>query len=218
MIVERLICVAIGYACGLFQTSYIYGRMHGIDIREHGSGNAGTTNALRTLGKKAGLITLLGDALKCVLAVLLAHLLFEKSHPDTIKLLGLYAAAGTILGHNFPFYLKFKGGKGIAATAGLLASFDIRLALVALTVFAATFLISHYVSLGSLLVYVTFAVGAVIMGQMGVFGMEQRYLNELYAVILALAVLAFWKHRSNIGRLFSGKENKTYIGSKKKEA
>lgn len=218
MIMERLICVAIGYVCGLFQTSYIYGRMHGIDIREHGSGNAGTTNALRTLGKKAGLITLLGDALKCVLAVVITHLIFGKSHPDVIKLLGMYASAGTILGHNFPFYLKFKGGKGIAATAGLLLAFDLRITLAALVVFAAVFLITHYVSLGSLLVYVTFAVGAVIMGQQGMFGMEQRYLNELYAVILFLAVLAFWKHRSNIKRLLAGNENKTYIGSKKKEA
>lgn len=214
---ERLICIAVGYACGLFQTSYIYGRMHGIDIRDYGSGNAGTTNALRTLGKRAGLITLLGDALKCVLAVLLVHLIFGKSHPDMIKLLGMYASAGTILGHNFPFYLKFKGGKGIAATAGMLLAFDLRITLAALVVFATVFLLTHYVSLGSLLVYVAFIVGAVIMGQAGMFGMEQRYLNELYIVALLLAVLAFWKHRSNIGRLLAGNENKTYIGGKKKE-
>ena len=73
---ERLICLAIGYVFGLFQTSYIYGRMHGIDIRKHGSGNAGTTNMLRTLGTKAGAITLLGDALKCILAVLLVRTIF----------------------------------------------------------------------------------------------------------------------------------------------
>ena len=72
----RIICLAVGYACGLFQTSYIYGKKSGIDIREHGSGNAGTTNALRTLGKKAGALTLLGDCLKCVVAVVIARLLF----------------------------------------------------------------------------------------------------------------------------------------------
>ena len=66
---ERLVCLILGYVCGLFQTGYIYGRLHHIDIRNHGSGNAGTTNALRTLGWKAGVITFLGDSLKCVLAV-----------------------------------------------------------------------------------------------------------------------------------------------------
>lgn len=126
---ERILCVLIGYICGLFQTSYLYGKAQGIDIRNYGSGNAGTTNALRTLGAKAGAITLLGDCFKCVIAVVIVHLIFGKSHPEMIRLLGLYAAAGTILGHNFPFYLNFKGGKGIAATAGLLLSFDLRLTL-----------------------------------------------------------------------------------------
>ena len=120
---------------GLFQTSYIYGKAHGIDIRDYGSGNAGTTNALRTLGRKAGAITFLGDCFKCVVAVLIVWLIFGKTQGENFKLLGLYAAAGTILGHNFPFYLKFRGGKGIAATAGLLFSFDWRLMLVALAVF-----------------------------------------------------------------------------------
>ena len=119
---ERILCVLIGYICGLFQTSYLYGKVHGIDIRNYGSGDAGTTNALRTLGAKAGAITLLGDCFKCVIAVVIVHLIFGKSHPEMIRLLGMYAAAGTILGHNFPFYLNFKGGKGIAATAGLLLS------------------------------------------------------------------------------------------------
>ena len=73
---ERLICIVIGYACGLLQTSYLYGKAHGIDIREHGSGNAGTTNALRTLGTKAGVITFIGDCLKCMVAVLLVLLIF----------------------------------------------------------------------------------------------------------------------------------------------
>ena len=114
----------------IFQTSYIYGRTKGIDIREHGSGNAGTTNALRTLGKKAGAITLAGDCIKCILAVLTVRLIFGASHPELLKLLTVYAAAGTILGHNFPFYLGFRGGKGIAATAGLIISFDWRITLV----------------------------------------------------------------------------------------
>ena len=211
---ERVICLLIGYVCGLFQTSYIYGKAHGIDIREHGSGNAGTTNALRTLGAKAGALTFLGDCFKCVLAVVIVRLIFGGTHPDTIRLLGLYASAGAILGHNFPFYLKFKGGKGIACTAGLLLSFDWRLTLAALVVFLIAFFTTHYVSLGSLLVYVVFLLGLVLMGQTGQFAMETAHIHEMYLVAALLALLAFYKHRANIVRLLHGNENKTYLKKK----
>lgn len=212
---ERLICIAIGYLCGLFQTSYLYGKAHGIDIRNYGSGNAGTTNALRTLGTKAGVITFLGDCFKCVIAVLIVWFIYGRSHQDVFKLLSLYAAAGTILGHNFPFYLKFRGGKGIAATAGLLVSFDWRLTLAALTVFLVVFLTTHYVSLGSLLVYVVFVSGLIIMGQTGQFAMEPARIHEMYILACLLAVLAVYKHRENIVRLVHGNENKTYLKKKK---
>ena len=84
---ERIVCLLIGYGFGLFQTGYFYGKRNGIDIRKHGSGNAGTTNALRTMGKKAGAITLLGDCMKAVLAILLVTLIFQKGHPEEIMLL-----------------------------------------------------------------------------------------------------------------------------------
>ena len=183
----RIICLLIGYAFGLFQTSYIYGRTKGIDIREHGSGNAGTTNALRTLGKKAGAITLAGDCIKCILAVLTVRLIFGASHPEMLKLLTVYAAAGTILGHNFPFYLGC-GGKGIAATAGLIISFDWRITLVCAALFFLNLAVTHYVSLGSMMVYVVFFAMAVIMGQAGCFALEPPYLYEMYVVIALLAV------------------------------
>ena len=210
----RVICLLIGYCFGLFQTSYIYGRLHGIDIRDYGSGNAGTTNALRTLGRKAGVITFFGDCFKCVFAVLAEHLLFGKTYPDMIRLLAVYAAAGTILGHNFPCYLKFRGGKGIAATAGLIVSFDWRITLIALVLFAAVFLTTHYVSLGSLVVYGVLMIGTLVLGQMGLFAMPADYLYEMYIVVAFLTVLAVWKHRENIQRLIAGTERKTYLSSK----
>jgi len=213
---ERLICLLIGYGCGLFQTSYIYGKAHGIDIREYGSGNAGMTNALRTFGAKAGAITFLGDCLKCVAAVLIVRIIFGNSHAEYIKLLGLYAAGGTILGHNYPFYMKFRGGKGIAATAGLFLSFDWRITLLGLIVFLIAFFTTHYVSLGSLLIYIVFVIGTIIFGQMGLYHMEQRYLNEMYIAAILLACLAFYKHRENIKRIIHGEENKTYLKSKNK--
>lgn len=215
---ERIICLAIGYALGLFQTAYIYGKMHGIDIRQHGSGNAGTTNTLRVLGTKAGLIVFAGDVLKCIFAVVLSSLVFGKSHPEMIYLLKLYAAAGAILGHNFPFYLGFKGGKGIAATAGLILSFHPIFLPVGVIMFFGTFLTTHYVSLGSLLVYAAFMVQIVLSGQFGLFpGMSQQHLIELYIIAAFLTAMAYYKHRENIKRLLKGEERKTYLFKKNKE-
>ncbi len=214
----RLVCLAIGYLCGLFETSYIYGRFHGIDIREHGSGNAGTTNMLRTLGLKAGLITFAGDVLKCFVAIIVCYLLFGNSHKDMIPLLKMYAGAGVIMGHNYPFYLHFKGGKGIAATAGLVLSFDPLVSIFGIITFFTTFFTTHYVSLGSILVYIGLSIEIIVMGQLGCFHMSQPLLIELYAITLALAALAFWKHRENIKRLLSGTERKTYLKKKQEES
>ena len=206
----------IGYVFGLFQTAYLYGKLHGIDIRNYGSGNAGTTNTLRTLGTKAGLIVLLGDIMKCILAIVLTNILFQNSHPDEIYLLKIYAAAGAILGHNFPFYLHFKGGKGIAATAGMILSFHPWLIPMGVILFFGTFFTTHYVSLGSLLVYAGFMTELVVLGQMGIFGMPQAALNEMYVVAGFLTVMAYYKHKDNIKRLLSGTERKTYLTHKNK--
>ncbi len=213
---ERIICIIIGYVFGMFQTAFFYGKMHGIDIREHGSGNAGTTNALRVLGTKAGLIVFAGDVLKCMIAVWITTLIFKGSHADEIYLLKLYTAAGAILGHNYPFYLKFKGGKGIAATAGLILAFHPYFIPVGFVLFFGVFLTTHYVSLGSLLIYVGLMTEMVICGQTGLFGATQPVLNEMYAVTAFLTILAFYKHKENIRRLLHGNERKTYLFKKNK--
>lgn len=213
---ERIICVIIGYVFGMFQTAFFYGKMHGIDIREHGSGNAGTTNTLRVLGTKAGLIVFAGDVLKCIVAILICGLIFAGSHPTEVYLLKLYTAAGAILGHNYPFYLKFKGGKGIAATAGLILSFHPHFILVGLILFFGTFLTTHYVSLGSLLIYTGLMIQMVVYGELGFFGVERSVRIEMYLVTAFLTVLAFYKHRENIKRLIKGNERKTYLFKKNK--
>lgn len=213
---ERVICLLIGYAFGLIQTAYIYGKIHGIDIREHGSGNAGTTNTLRVLGTKAGLIVLVGDIAKCMIALAIVSIIYKGSHPDTIYLLKIYTAAGAILGHDFPFYLNFKGGKGIAATAGLILSFHPSFIPVGVIIFFGIFLTTHYVSLGSLLVYLGFMIQLVVSGQMGILGnMSQANLLEMYGIGVLLAGLAYYKHWDNIKRLASGTERKTYLFKKK---
>lgn len=213
----RVICILIGYVLGLFQTSYIIGRAHGIDIRDYGSGNAGTTNMLRTMGTKAGLLTFAGDCLKCILAIVLVRCLFAENYRDILPLLSMYAAAGVILGHNFPFYLKFRGGKGIAATAGFVLSFHPIMSICGIIIFFTVFFTTHYVSLGSILVYVGILIELPILGQAGCFHMDQAHLNEMYAVAFFLAVMAFWKHRENIKRLLAKTERKTYLTKKNKQ-
>lgn len=215
---ERVACLMIGYMCGLIQTGYIVGKMKGIDIREHGSKNAGTTNVLRTMGAKYGAMVLLGDAVKCLLAVLICYFLFGESCKDWIKLLHLYAGAGAVLGHNYPFYMHFKGGKGIAATAGIVISFGPLLTLLGVITFFGTFFLTHYVSLGSMLVYVGLMIEVVVLGERGFFGfppeIARPMLNEFYIVVFLLGVMAFVRHKENIKRLINGNERKTYLKKK----
>ena len=214
--IERLICVLIGYVFGLFQTSYIIGKIHKTDIREHGSGNAGTTNALRTFGKKAGAMTLLGDCLKCVLAVVVVRLIFRDKSADMLPLLAIYAAAGCVLGHNFPITLGFRGGKGIAASVGFLIAFDWRLFALCVIVFFVLFFGTHYVSLCSLSCYLIALIAMIVRGEMGGYGMDRIHTTEMYIVMVFLTALAFWRHRANIVRLASGTENKVFLGKSKK--
>ena len=213
---ERIVCILIGYIFGLFQTGYLYGRMNHVDIRKMGSGNAGSTNALRTLGVKAGVCTFLGDSFKCIFAVLAVRLIFGGNYGEILPLLSIYAGLGAVLGHNFPFYLGFKGGKGIAAMAGLLAALtNLWITLIALVVFVTIGAVTKYVSVGSIAVVLIFFAGVVFRGQTGSYGMESVYLYEMYAVAGFLALLAIWKHRANIQRLMNGTENKISFGKKK---
>lgn len=210
---ERLICVAIGYLFGLLQTGYLYGKIKHIDIRQYGSGNAGTTNALRTLGWKAGAITFLGDCLKCVAAVAVVRVIYGGTQ-DNISLLAMYAGMGAVLGHNFPFYLKFKGGKGIAATAGLIFATNPIMMLIAAVVFILIVAVTRYVSLGSLVLVTVFVAEVVVYGQMGGFALTQPELYEMYAITVGLMLMAFYRHRANIKRLLNGTENKFGAGKK----
>ena len=213
MIIARIIALGIGYAFGLFQTGYLYGKSKGIDIRKEGSGNAGTTNSLRVLGWKAGLITFLGDLFKAIFSVLLVYFIFRGIYPETIRLLEIYAGFGTVLGHNFPFYLQFKGGKGIACTSGMILAVCPLAAPICLILFIGSIAITRYVSLGSILVVTAYLIQVVVFGQMGYLHMEAAYLPEFYIVSACFTVMAIWRHKENIKRLLNGTENK--LGAKK---
>lgn len=193
------ISILMGYLLGCFQTSYILAKFYKhIDIREHGSGNAGSTNALRVMGLKMGLLTFFGDLMKAVIAVVVAGMIFDN------QMVGLFAGFAVVIGHNWPVFLKFKGGKGIAATLGLILAFDLKIGLVIWAVTAIIILTTKYVSLGSLVMVTLFPVSLLILypGNWVAFG-----------VSVVLMVMAYYRHRANISRLLSGTENK--IGQKR---
>ena len=211
---ERLVCLAVGYLFGIFQTGYIYGRVHGIDIRKYGSGNSGSTNALRVMGKKAGLTVFLGDFLKTVIPCMAVRFVF-KDQPDYAYVYMLYIGLGVILGHNYPFYLHFKGGKGIASMAGILVSMDWRVTLVCASLFLGAVILTRYVSLGSILVVTAFFIQMVFFGLRGDYAVAEGDRMEFFAVAGVLMVMAIWRHRANIRRLLKGTENKLW-GNKEK--
>ena len=220
MILARILCLAGGYLCGLLQTSYIYGRLNGIDIREYGSGNAGTTNALRVLGKKAGLVVFLGDVFKAIIAAVIVRLVMKGIYPNETYMFIAYAGFGVVLGHNFPFYLKFKGGKGIAATAGVVLGFlDPVIILTCLVIFTVAVAITRYVSLGSILMVTTFATMYTIFAVSGKYSFDlnvaasKECMLESVIVVIVMALMAIYRHKANIKRLINHEENK--LGSKK---
>ena len=180
---------------GCLQSAYFVGKMWNVDIRQHGSGNLGTTNALRVLGKKAGIITFLCDCLKSVIAFVICYNVFGKSH-----LMGLYGCLGAILGHDFPFYLGFKGGKGIASTIGMgfcmVATISPIYWLSAVTGIGGI-LIKGYVSMGSLMFIVMLPVLSAVI----------HAGAEVVIITAFLASLAVYQHRANIKRIIAGNEN-----------
>lgn len=195
----RILGFVIGYFAGCINFAYLIGRFkEHIDIRDFGSGNSGTTNAIRVMGWKLGLVTFFGDFFKCLLSYLLVSMIFDN------ELAGLYAGFGAVIGHNWPVFLKFRGGKGIAASTGLLFAVNPLGGLIIVLIVSAIIYISRYVSLGSLVL-------ATLMPIM--FFIVKDGQIEFVILGAILMVIAYWRHKANIKRLLEGKENK--LGSKK---
>lgn len=204
----RIIALIIGYFFGTIQTGYIYGKIHGVDIRQHGSGNTGATNSLRTFGWKGGVITFAGDCLKAVLSILIVQILLGKNFEGSVRLLEMYAGMGAVLGHNFPFYLKFKGGKGIACTVAVILSVCPITAPVCLIVFFIIVALSKYVSLGSILMVLSFFIQVLIFNSYGMLGIEESAVLEFNILSAIFCIMAIIRHKDNIVRLINGTENK----------
>ncbi len=197
-----LITLLIGYFIGSINSSIIIGKiLTGKDIRDFGSGNAGATNALRVLGKKAGILTFVFDALKAVIAILISQIIFKDNKEIAIYLSGI----GTVLGHNYPLWFKFKGGKGIVVSVVTIFFADWKIGLVIFIISLSIMIISRYVSLGSV-------IGSVLLIILAFIFKMDNIPYILYAVIISS--LAIFRHRANISRLISGTENKLDFSKK----
>lgn len=194
---KLFLCLVLGYLIGSLNFAIIYSKLKKDDIRNHGSKNAGATNVLRTYGKIPALIVFLLDILKGVIAVLIVRSVFDG------EIYECTAALGAVLGHNFPVYYKFSGGKGVSTSFAVLCVLHYEVALIALLVFVITVLISRYVSLSSILASVGAVIASVVLYDFGVF----------FYFTLIIAVLCIIRHHANISRLLKGTENK--LGKKK---
>jgi len=199
---SRLLILIVSYLLGSVSSSIIVGKIKsGKDIRTMGSGNSGATNTLRTFGKAAALLVVLGDGLKTVFSVLFAKLIL----PD--DMLAVYIAGiGCVLGHNFPVYYGFKGGKGVLVSIVSVLFANWQIGLITFVISILIMIFTKYVSLGSV-------IGSVIVVVLAFIFEKGNTEYLIFSVILA--VLCIYRHRANIVRLINGTENK--LGSKKEE-
>ena len=193
-----ILFIILSYFLGNISPSTLLARAQGLDIKKEGSGNAGTTNTLRVLGKKAALITLIVDVGKGVVAVLVSNAVC--GHETA-----MWCALAVFLGHVWPVLLKFQGGKGVATAAGAIFAINWQLGLIALVIVVASVLITRRMSFGSIVVGVLFPFICWFMQ------------NDFFPIGLVMALIMLFKHRSNMVRLMKGEESKISFGKKKED-
>ena len=207
-VLKILAALASGYLLGSLNTSVIVGKIFGKDIRSLGSKNAGLTNTLRVLGKSAAAVVLAGDVLKgiiaCLIGLQLGVYLSSGAATDCVSLLA--AGAGVVIGHNWPVYFGFKGGKGALTAVTVLFMIDWVMGLICLGLFVTIVASTRYVSLGTICATMLFAVLSFIP----FFG--KTFYFHIFACLMAFIVI--FKHRENIQRLLSGTENKLNFSSR----
>jgi glycerol-3-phosphate acyltransferase PlsY len=206
-----ILAIIVAYVLGSTPTAVWYGlRVHNVDVRQHGSGNAGATNTFRVLGKRAGSIVMLVDILKGLTATMLAFALIEVGAIESNQLVEYKLLLGVVavVGHVFPFYTRFKGGKGVATLLGMVISLEPLVALSCIIVFLIVLTFSKYVSLSSLLATLTFPLLLLVPP----FKTDEPILivfGFLMFVVLAIT------HKKNIRRLIDGSESRTYLWARK---
>jgi glycerol-3-phosphate acyltransferase PlsY len=201
-VVAYIVIGVLSYLIGSVPAGYLAGRFAGIDIRRVGSGNVGATNALRILGKTYGYAVFLFDFFKGVAAVRLSIFLINVIHPTfaNSELVGIFAGVICVLGHAYPVWLGFNGGKGVATSAGVLFGLIPAAAVIVLAVWSVVFQVTKYVSVASIVAAVSLPVIAAVMVHFERAGMPLVYF------CVCLAVVIVWRHRSNVSRLIKGTE------------
>lgn len=214
----EIVAIGIGlllaYLLGSMPTAVWFGKaLHGIDVREHGSGNPGATNTFRVLGKRAGTIVMLGDVIKGMAATSLAVILLNMEFIEEQNLVTFKLIMGVVavIGHIFSVFLNFKGGKGVATLLGMMIAIHYEVALLCIVIFLITLIISKYVSLSSIIGALSFPALLLLV--------PRFKTNEPLLVIFGffLFVIIVWTHHKNIRRMMEGEENKTYLLKSKKE-
>lgn len=200
--VTFILIALLSYLMGSVPAGYIAGRFAGIDIRRVGSGNIGATNVLRVLGKPYGYAVFLFDFCKGVGAVRVSILIINAAHPGNqeSELVGIMAGVLCVLGHTYPVWLGFKGGKGVATSVGVLFGLMPAAALTVLAVWFVTFQATKYVSVASIVAAVALPVTTAVMVRFEKAGMPLVYFSACLAVVIV------WRHRSNVSRLMKGTE------------
>lgn len=189
---NAFISILIGYLLGSIPFGYVVAKCRGIDIRQHGSGNIGATNVFRTLGRPWGILVFALDVIKGIIAIRLVMELYSLN-------MSILAGLGCFLGHCYPIWLGFKGGKGVAVGAGILIGLSPWTAVIGLTIWGVSFKITRYVSLASLLA--AFSLPIIVW-------FLQRQADAIFWFTLAISLIAIWRHRTNIQRLLAGTENR----------
>lgn len=199
--------ILISYLVGSIPTAYLFGKLKGIDLHRYGSGNIGATNAWRVMGKGIGIITLIMDIIKGIIVVKIIAPFLSGKTGEGLFLHQLYCGLAVISGHNFPIFLKFRGGKGVATTAGVLLGLAPKLAGILLILWAFIVAISGYVSLGSILAALLLPVLCLLLG----------YPQKFVWFFLSLGVLIIFQHRANLKRVLRREEKKIFNKKSPKE-
>ena len=210
--ITLLAIIVVSYFIGSIPFGYLVARLRGIDVRKHGSGNIGATNVFRTLGPKWGITVFFCDAGKGVAAVLLAkhfQIILSDGFPVPAVAGGILAAILCIIGHSFPIWLGFKGGKGVATSAGVMCGLLPLSSLIGFLVWCLVFFVTRYVSIASMVSACALALSVLVIPA----NPSERW--PLFALASVAVLLIFWRHRSNIERLRNGTEHRW---EKKKKA
>lgn len=210
--VTYIVIGIIAYLIGSISFSVIISKkMAGFDVREKGSKNAGSTNVLRTVGKKAAVITLLCDVLKGVVAVLIAYIVGKYVDNVDRAILVQVAALCVVIGHTFPIFFKFKGGKGVATSLGIVLLLNWQIGLICLVFALVLMILTRMVSLGSISAAILFPVLTIFI--------TENYLVEGNYIIFGILLAAFvvYNHRANVKRILTGTENKLSFNKEKGE-